>query len=260
VFDRFLPEPLRVVSPQYWSPLVVVKQASEWFDDLGIRDVTDIGSGAGKFCVAGALFGQCRFVGLERCPPLVASARALARMFDVNGRVRFGRGALGEVRAPAADAYYFFNPFGEYHFGSSDQASIDADASLRRYFRDIAFAERLLRRASPGTWALTYNGFGGRIPGDYRLVRATFPLSGGLRLWRKTGKERFSVAIKAIQAPPTDIAADIQVTDGSSGGAGVAAALVATAPLGTRPRNWTKPTTPSRPSLTTSNSALSPGS
>jgi predicted RNA methylase len=195
VFDRFLPEPLRVVSPQYWSPLVVVKQASQWFDDLGIRTAADIGSGAGKFCVAGALFGQCRFVGLERCPPLVASARALARMFDVDGRVHFVRGALGEVHTPVAEAYYFFNPFGEYHFGSSDQSSCAADASLADYFRDIALAERLLRRASPGTWALTYNGFGGRIPGDYRLVRATFSLPGGLRLWRKTGKERFRVVI-----------------------------------------------------------------
>ncbi len=185
VFDRFLPDPLRVVSPQYWSPLAVVKQASEWFDDLGIREVADIGSGAGKFCVAGALFGQYRFVGLERCPVLVASARALARMFDVTGRVRFVRGALGEVPAPVAEAYYLFNPFGEYDFGSSDQASVDAAASLGRYLRDVAFAEQLLQRASPGTLVLTYNGFGGRIPQDYQLVRATFALSGGLRLWRK---------------------------------------------------------------------------
>src|SRR6185312_5498280 len=32
-FDRFLPASLRVISVQYWTPLVVAKRAAEWFDD-----------------------------------------------------------------------------------------------------------------------------------------------------------------------------------------------------------------------------------
>ena len=72
-FDRFLPEPLRRVSPEYWTPLAVAKRAADWLEDLGIRTVVDIGSGAGKFCVAGALFGKCRFIGLEQYSSLVAS-------------------------------------------------------------------------------------------------------------------------------------------------------------------------------------------
>ena len=52
-FDRFLPEPLRLVSPEYWTPLAVVKRAVDWLEDVGIRTVVDIGSGAGKFCAAG---------------------------------------------------------------------------------------------------------------------------------------------------------------------------------------------------------------
>jgi len=50
---------------------------------LGIRAVVDIGAGAGKFCVAGALFGKCRFIGLEQYSSLVTSARALV---DLNLR------------------------------------------------------------------------------------------------------------------------------------------------------------------------------
>jgi hypothetical protein len=96
-FDRFLPEPLRLVSPQYWTPLAVAKRAAEWLDDLGIRTVVDVGSGAGKFCVAGALFGKCRFIGLERYSSLVASARVLVDLFDLNDRVSLVAGALGAV-------------------------------------------------------------------------------------------------------------------------------------------------------------------
>lgn len=47
-FDRFLPEALRLVSPAYWTPLAVAKRAADWLEDLGIRTVVDLGSGAGK--------------------------------------------------------------------------------------------------------------------------------------------------------------------------------------------------------------------
>jgi len=97
-FDQFLPERLSVVSPFYWSPLAVAQRAAEWFTDAGVHTVVDIGSGAGKFCVAAALFGGCRFMGLEQRPFLVQSARALAHLFDMNDRVRFVDGALGTVR------------------------------------------------------------------------------------------------------------------------------------------------------------------
>ena len=100
-FDRFLPEPLRLVSPEYWTPLAVAKRSVEWLEDFGIRTVVDIGSGAGKFCVAGALFGKCRFIGLEKYPSLVTSARALADLFDLTDRVSFLAGALGSPATPA---------------------------------------------------------------------------------------------------------------------------------------------------------------
>jgi hypothetical protein len=106
-FDRFLPAPLRLVSPEYWTPLTVAKRSAEWLEDFGIRTVVDIGSGAGKFCVAGALFGKSRFIGLEKYSSLVTSARALADLFDLTDRVSFLAGALGSATTPVGDAYYF---------------------------------------------------------------------------------------------------------------------------------------------------------
>ena len=103
-FDRFLPEHLRVVSHQYWTPLVVAQRAAAWFDDLRIRTVVDIGSGVGKFCVAAALMGHCRVTGLEQRPSLVASARTLTRVFDLHDRVSFVEGALGVAPMPFAEA------------------------------------------------------------------------------------------------------------------------------------------------------------
>ncbi len=184
-FDRFLPCELRIVSNQYWTPLVVARQAARWLDDLHVRTVVDIGSGAGKFCVAGALAGNCEFTGLEQRPRLVAAARALARSFGVGDRVRFVEGALGEVAIPLADAYYLYNPFEENLFGHVEHLDEDVELSDLRFARDVAAVESLLRSAPVGTYVLTYNGFGGRVPALYDEVRGDLELPNVLRMWRK---------------------------------------------------------------------------
>ena len=83
------------------------------------------------------------------------------------------------------DAYYFFNPFGEYWLGADYPLEAGAEFTDTRFAHDVAAAEDLLRHAPAGTWILTYNGFGGRIPAGYELVRVDWKLRGVLRLWKK---------------------------------------------------------------------------
>ena len=184
-FDRFLPYELRIVSGQYWTPLVVAARAAEWLDEFGVRTVVDIGSGAGKFCVATALAGHCYFTGLEQRPRLVAAARALARSFGVEDRACFVEGALGKRAVSVADAYYLYNPFGENLFGPFDHLDEEVELNTERFARDIAAVEDLLEGARDGTYVLTYNGFGGRMPTGYDELRVDRELPNVLRLWRK---------------------------------------------------------------------------
>jgi hypothetical protein len=185
-FDRFLPQDLRDVSEQYWTPLRVVKRAAEWLAELRIRTVVDIGSGPGKFCVAGALLTDARFIGLEHRGSLVESANALARAFGVMRRVTFVHGALDAAEVPRAEAYYLFNPFGDYWFNSSrDNSDPDVTFTHARRQVDIAAVERLIRLSPVGTAVLTYNSFGGRMPECCDLVHLEWTLPGALRLWRK---------------------------------------------------------------------------
>jgi SAM-dependent methyltransferase len=184
-FDRYLPDDLQVLSPHWWTPLSVVMRAARWLDDFSVRNVVDIGSGAGKLCVAAALAGSCRFVGLEQRPRLVAAARALAGLFEVEERVRFIEGALGAVEVPAADAYYLFNPFEENIYEAYEPMDEEVELSRARYEHDVGLVEDLLRRAPAGTCVLTYNGFGGRIPEGYAVVRLDRDLPNVLCMWRK---------------------------------------------------------------------------
>jgi SAM-dependent methyltransferase len=184
-FDSFLPDALRAVSNRHWTPLSVVERAARWLDELDVRTVVDVGSGAGKFCVAAALAGRCSFVGLEQRPALVAAARALATLFELEDRVRFVEGSLGDIEVPVADAYYFFNPFGENLHDAGDCIDKDVELNEARYEHDVALAEELLRSAPHGTLLLTYNGFGGCVPTGYQQIRVDRETPSVLGMWQR---------------------------------------------------------------------------
>jgi hypothetical protein len=185
LFDSFLPAELRAVSGVHWTPLVVAMRAAQFFEQLGIRSVVDIGSGAGKFCVAAALAGQASFVGVEQRDHLVSAARDLARLFEVEDRVSFVHATFGETVVPDAAAYYLYNPFGENLFAPEDRIDQIVANGEERYARDVECVQAMLESTRLGTYLLTYNGFGGDIPPTFEEVRVDRLLPNVLRLWRK---------------------------------------------------------------------------
>ena len=185
-FDRLLPEELREVSGQYWTPLPVVRRAASWLREIKARTVVDLGSGAGKFCVAAALLTRCRFTGLEQRASLVVAARRLAETVGVDARVSFVQARIDATTALAGDAYYAFNPFGEYLFPSARFTDPDVTFTPEARRNDIAAARTLLSLAPLGTFVITYNGLGGRFPQEYEQIDVVSRLPGTLRLWKKT--------------------------------------------------------------------------
>jgi hypothetical protein len=184
-FDCFLPDDLRAASDQFWTPLDVVVRAAGWLDQLRIESVVDIGSGAGKFCIAGALATGCSFVGIEQRSRLVCEARSLARFFGVAERVSFIEGRFGDVTMPAADCYYLFNPFWENLFEREAWLDEDIELSHQRFRRDVRAAKALLRSLPLGTYVLTYNGMGAPMPDGFDEVLVDRERPGALRLTRK---------------------------------------------------------------------------
>ncbi len=185
-FDRFLPPELREASSHHWSPVAVAAAAARWIDEFGIRRVLDVGSGVGKFCVVAALSGSAEYIGVEHRPRLVAVATRLARLFGVDDRARFQQGDLKTAAQYAPDAFYFYNPFGENLYGREDHLDAEVEINPERFRRDVAATASLLAAARPGTWLITYNGFGGRVPAGYETVRLNKDFSDTLTLLRRT--------------------------------------------------------------------------
>lgn len=208
-FDHVLPPELRKVSADYWTPLPVIRRVAAWLRAERVRSVVDIGSGAGKFCVATALLAPCRIVGLEERPSLVAAARTLAQRFEVDDRVRFLTGAFGDAPTPAADAYYVFNPFGEYRFGTARDAEDGVTFTEQRYASDVDALRRLFLRAPAGTLVVTYNGFGADMPASYEPLRVDVSFRGALRLWKKRApstrpRTSFRLKLPIVEPPDAD--------------------------------------------------------
>ncbi|MGE3468795.1 MAG: hypothetical protein AB7O28_00515 [Vicinamibacterales bacterium] len=206
-FDQFLPPELRHVSDDYWTPLPVVRRVAAWLRAERIGTLVDIGSGAGKFCVTTALLAPCRVIGLEQRPSLVAAAEALASLFEVDDRVRFVTGAFGDVPTPLGDAYYLFNPFGEYAFSPLQDADDAVTFSEQGYTRDVDATTRFLARARPGTVVITYNGFGADPPPSYEQTRVDLGFRGALRLWKKrrpSTRARTSFRLHLPETEPID--------------------------------------------------------
>jgi hypothetical protein len=190
VFDRFLPGRLRAVAPFFWTPLSVAARAAEWFEECGVQSVVDIGSGVGKFCIATALMGRGRFIGLEHRGRCVLAARELARLFEVSDRVCFLEGAFGVRHTPEVDAYYLYNPFAENLFGARERLDNEVALDLERFRSDVEAALQLFETAPVGTHVLTYNGFGAEMPEGYVQIRNDLELPNALRLWRKVPREQ----------------------------------------------------------------------
>lgn len=185
-FDFWLPDLARRHSIRHWTQVGVAARVAGWLAARGVSRVLDIGSGIGKFCVVGALSSDLAFVGVEHRRSLVETARCVAAMFDVEKRATFLHGDATEVEASAFDALYLYNPFEENLHPASVWIDQTVEVSRRRFTQSLSRVERLLSDRPSGSYVVTYNSFGGRIPDSYDLELSKVAGTNLLRLWRKT--------------------------------------------------------------------------
>lgn len=185
-FDAWLPEFVRCHSMRHWTQVGVATRASRWLAECGVSRVLDVGSGSGKFCVVGALSSKLTFVGVEHRSPLVEAARSVAAAYGVSQRVEFVHGDVAELDVSSFDALYLYNPFEENLHPASVWIDHTVKVGQSQFARSVANLERMLRSRPTGSYVITYNSFGGRVPDCYDLERAKFAGANLLRLWRKS--------------------------------------------------------------------------
>lgn len=183
VFDSIYPKDIQDLSSVHWTPIRVIRRAIEVaLDEEPIR-VLDVGSGAGKFCLIGALLSNSKFVGVEQRQRLVEVSSALAREQGMGG-VSFIHGNAFELDWNEFDLIYLFNPFSE---NIDQDLKIDETIELNRatFDRYVEQAEDKLAGLESGKRVLIYNGFGGTMPDGFSLMTSDVFGTAKLEMWLK---------------------------------------------------------------------------
>jgi SAM-dependent methyltransferase len=182
-FDDIYPPAVKAVSDFQWTPIRVCVRIAELLSpDPSVR-ILDVGSGAGKFCIAIAALTGAAVRGIELHPELVDVAREAARRYRV--KVELAAGSFEHEDPAAFDVVYLFNPF-VLPLIFPGTTNLPADGGAKEAARAITAAEQFLEAARPGTRVVTYCGFGGAMPSCFER-RAQERWDGSfLELWTKT--------------------------------------------------------------------------
>lgn len=185
-FDQQLPPDLQVRASVHFTPVHIARRAAELLAPEAGMSVLDVGSGAGKFCLAAAqAVPSAAFVGVEYRGRLVRLARRLASQVAL-ANVAFIHGDAFDLDWAQYDAFYLFNPFGEQLLANTFILDRTVDLDPAKFVVYVSGVRHRLSCARIGTRVVTYHGYGAPAPLGYELVHREPNGSDSLELWVKT--------------------------------------------------------------------------
>jgi SAM-dependent methyltransferase len=187
-FDELVPDELRHLSQNHWTPVDVAIRATSLLAPGPHMRVLDVGSGVGKLCAIGALSSAGQWCGVEQHESLVAAGRRLTRALGIANRTTFVHGDALAIDWSDFDALYLYNPFELPTFPDRH----DAERHALEFKVQVARVQDRLAAMSGGTRVLTFHGFGGIMPSSYELLyQERVPVVGlDLVLWIQRSRIR----------------------------------------------------------------------
>ncbi|MFA6275236.1 MAG: methyltransferase domain-containing protein [Pedobacter sp.] len=169
VFDSYFPDQAQRVSEIHWTPLAMAKEAASFLSAVPGSKILDIGSGIGKFCIAGGhFFPDSEFHGVEQRMDLVEVAIRAKRRSMVDN-VHFMHANFTQLSLNGYEGIYFYNSFAENLSSLSriDEA-IEYSYSLYEYYSNFLYNK--LSKVAKGTRLATYYGDENDVPTNFELV------------------------------------------------------------------------------------------
>ncbi|MES2329247.1 MAG: class I SAM-dependent methyltransferase [Bacteroidota bacterium] len=171
-FHKLYPDAVLTQASMHWTPLYIARKAAEFLAAEKNVKVLDIGSGAGKFCLAAAAYQpDAFFYGVEQREDLVTYAEA-ARVTTRLLNVFFTHGNITGIDFSQYDHFYFFNAFYE---NINDEYKIDNSLpySKELYSAYNRYVYKQLDKKPAGTRLATFHSMEDEIPPGYHEVGAT---------------------------------------------------------------------------------------
>lgn len=181
-FNTLFPASVSQHARRHWTPLKVAKIAAAFLHNGKGCRVLDIGSGAGKFCLAAAHFHpDTNWYGVEQRGWLVDTARDLQQQLGLTN-VFFESGNIRDLTLSRYDHFYFYNAFYE---NLADTEKIDAEIGCSTsLFEQYSYhLYKQFRLCKPGTRLVTYHSLESEIPPEFHLVHTE--INDYLKCWIK---------------------------------------------------------------------------
>jgi tRNA1(Val) A37 N6-methylase TrmN6 len=179
---RLYPESIQLLATRHWTPLDIAWKVAQFLATEKGAKVLDIGSGAGKFCLAAAYYKpDIEFYGVEQRRHLVDHARAAREILGLPN-VHFLHQNLTQLDFKQFDHFYFYNSFYE-NLADTDKIddSITCTPHLYDYYNRCLY--RKLNELSTGTRVATFHTIENKMPGAYHMIEDH--AGGLLKFWIK---------------------------------------------------------------------------
>jgi hypothetical protein len=184
-FDSAYDLQIRELSQQHWTPVRVAARVAQLLTRAGATRILDVGSGAGKFCIVGALSTDAEFVGVEQRGYLVDIAKRTSLRFGA-ARATFVHANVAGFPFEGFNGVYLYNPFHEQISKYLTQIDGGIERSPGVYRQLVRSTMEKLAAMAPPVAVVTFNGFGGSMPPEYDF-RGDEPAGNDqLELWVKT--------------------------------------------------------------------------
>lgn len=180
--NKLYPESIQLLAARHWTPLNITQLVVPFLVTHPGVKVLDIGSGVGKFCVAGAYYKPyATFYGVEQRKDLVDHAEKARDMLRLQN-VRFIHSNIVELDFKQYHHFYFFNSFYE---NLMDKDKIDDNITYSTYLFNYYHRQlyKKLKGMPVGTRVATFHCLDDRIPPEYQLVDSK--IGSLLKFWIK---------------------------------------------------------------------------
>lgn len=167
--NKLYPESIQLLAHRHWTPLQITQLVSQFLVTHPGVNVLDIGSGVGKFCLAGAYYKRhASFYGIEQRKDLVTHAENARDVLGLQN-VHFIHGNITELDFQQYDHFYFFNSFYE---NLMEKDLIDDNITYSTYLFNY-YHRQLYKKLSTmpiGTRVATFHCLDNKIPPGYQEV------------------------------------------------------------------------------------------
>lgn len=182
-FNQLYPFYIQVLARKHWTPLTVARKAANFLAAENSVRILDIGSGAGKFCLAAAhAKPKAFYYGVEQRKSLIVEAEIVRKTLKLEN-VSFIHANFTQLDFRNYDHFYFFNSFYENLTGTNKiDDSIEYSQELYNYYNRYLFKQ--LEQKPAGTKLVTYHSLEDEMPEGYLLVDAE--IDNLLKYWIKT--------------------------------------------------------------------------